>query len=390
MLKRSAAALAVLGLLVSPVHAADQIRIGFLSNLSGPFAVLGEEMQRGLDLALEHLGGKIGGLPTEIQRVDTKGKPDLAVEAVSRFVDRDRVQIVTGIILSNEFNAIGKQLNDKGVFVISGNSGTAMFSGKQCLPNIFVASFHNDTVGDAIGEYMSAQGIKSMVTLALNYQAGKDYVAGAKRAFKGKHISELYSDLDAVDFSSEIAQIRSANPEGLYIFLPARPGTAFLKQFAQAGLARKIRVFGVAVQADELNFSALGDVAVGLELGTYYTWSLDNPQNKKFVDSFSAKHGRLPTMFAAHQYDATMLIDSAVRAVGGKVEDQDAFRAALRKADFKSVKGRFSFNVNHYPIQNHYMVRVVKDEKGVLKHQMIATATVDQKDTHYTECDMKW
>jgi branched-chain amino acid transport system substrate-binding protein len=229
-----------------------------------------------------------------------------------------------------------------------------------------------------------------MATVGLNYQAGRDFVAGAKRMFKGKLLVEVYPDIDVIDFSSEIAQIRSAGPEGVYIFLPGRPGIAFLKQFVQAGLSKKMRVFGASVHADELNFSAIGDVATTLEMGAYWVWSLDNPQNKKFVDAFQKKHGRLPNFFAAHQYDTIHLIDSAVRAVGGRVENQDEFRAALRKADFKSVKGKYKFNVNHYPIQDQYIVGVEKAPNGVLRHKLLATATVDHKDPYYKECEMKW
>jgi branched-chain amino acid transport system substrate-binding protein len=93
---------------------------------------------------------------------------------------------------------------------------------------------------------------------------------------------------------------------------------------------------------------------------------------------------------AALQYDAVMLIDSAVRAVKGKVEDKDAFRAALRKADFPSVRGEFKFNVNHYPIQDHYIVRIAKDDEGVLMHQLVAKATEDHKDHYFAKCPMKW
>jgi branched-chain amino acid transport system substrate-binding protein len=389
MLKRSLAALAF-AFATSPSFAADQIRIGFITNLSGPLAAQGEELQRGLDLALEHLGGKVGGLPTEVFRADTRAKPDVAVTEVSRLVDRHHVQMVTGILMSNEFNAIGRQLNDQGIFVLSGNAGSSFYSGKGCLPNVFATAFHNDTAPQAVGQYMNSQNIKSMATVGLNYQAGRDFVGSVKRAFKGAHLVELYPDIDVVDFSSAIAQIRSANPEAVYIFLPGRPGIAFLKQFVQAGLDKKMRVFGASVHADELNFSAIGDVATMLEMGAYWVWSIDTPENKKFVDAFKKKHGRLPNFFAAHQYDAIMLIDGAVRAVNGKIEDTDAFRAALRNAEFKSIKGKYKFNVNHYPIQDLYIVGVDKGPEGVLRHKLLATAAVDQKDPYYKDCDMKW
>jgi branched-chain amino acid transport system substrate-binding protein len=393
VVRKLACALAALGLSVTPAFAADTIRIGVIISLTGPFAALGEDQMRGFDLAMEHLGGKIGGLPTEVTKVDSKTSPDVAVTEASRLVDRHQVQVVTGILESNVFNAIGKQLSDRGVFAISGNAGSAHYSGKECQPNVFVVSFHNDTVGEAVGEYMNKQGVKSLVTIGLNYQAGRDYVGGAKRKFKGQHLAELYPAIDTIDFSSEIAQLRSLNPEAVYIFLPGRPGTAFLRQFVQAGLDKKMRVTGGSFHADELNFAAVGDFAVraNLELATFgWHHSLDNPQSQKFVADYVKKHDRRPTFFAAHQYDAVMLIDSAVRAVNGRIEDKDAVRAALRKADFKSLKGKFKFGNNQYIIQDHYMVTVVRDEKGVPVHKVLGVATVDHQDSHHGECPMKW
>jgi branched-chain amino acid transport system substrate-binding protein len=393
MFARVAALVAACVLLVAPGRAADTIRLGFLVSLTGPFAALGEEQQRGFDLAIEHLGGRIGGLPTEIHRGDTKTSPDVAVTEASRVVDRNQVQIVTGILESNVFNAIGKQLSDRGVFVISGNAGSGAFAGKDCLPNLFVVSFQNDTQGEAIGRYMNDQGIKSMVAIGLNYQAGRDYLGGGKRTFRGRLLAELYPDINSIDFSAEIAQIRSLAPEAVYIFLPGRPGTAFLRQFVQAGLDRKLRVFGGSFQADELNFEAIGDFAAraNLELATFgWHAGIDNPENRKFIDAYTKKHNRRPTFFAAHQYDAVMLIDRAVRAVNGRVEDKDAFRAAIRKADFKSLRGKFKFNTNHYPIIDHYIVTVVRDDKGVPVHKLLGTASVDHKDPYHAECPMKW
>jgi branched-chain amino acid transport system substrate-binding protein len=364
--------------------------LGALISVTGAFAALGEEQMRGFDLAMEHLGGKIGGLPTEVYKADAKITPDVAVTEASRLVDRNNVQIITGILASNELNAIAKTLSDKGIFVVSGNAGSALFSGKECLPNLFVVSFHNDALAEAVGAYMTKQNIKTLFAVSLNYQAGRDYVAGMKRTYKGNLSTELYPEINTIDFSSEIAQIRAANPEAVYIFLPGRPGVTFVKQFAQAGLNKKMRLFGVGVQADELSFAALGDVALGMELGTMWTWALDNPQNRRFVDDFKKKHGRLPTFFASNQYDAVMLIDSAVRAVNGRVEDKDAFRAALRKADFKPVKGKFRFNNNHYPIQDHYIVGVEKDGQGGYRHKLLAKATEDHEDMFHAQCEMKW
>jgi branched-chain amino acid transport system substrate-binding protein len=321
---------------------------------------------------------------------DTKSRADEAVSEASRLVDRHNVQVITGILNSSEFNAIGKGLNDRGVFVVSGNAGSSMFAGAGCLPNIFVASFQNDTLSEALAAYMNEKGIKTLATVALNYQAGKDYTEGVKRLYKGKIVAELYPDFTAVDFSSEIAQIRSANPEALHMFMPGRGGVGFIKQFVQAGLNRKIQMIGSSLHADEMSFAALGDVAMTMQLGQVWAAPLDNPANQKFVTDFNKKHGRLPTYIAAGQYDAVMLIDSAVRAVKGEVENKDAFRAAMHKADFKSVKGYFKLNTNNYPILDHWILAVEKGPDGKLRQKVVAKASSAQEDPYAKDCPMKW
>jgi branched-chain amino acid transport system substrate-binding protein len=386
----------------SPALSADTIRIGFIVDVAGPFAALSEEMTRGFDLAIEHLGGKMGGIPVEVFKADSKNSPDVGVTEASRLMDRHQVQFVTGILLSNVFNAVGKQLADRGVFVISGNAGTSYYSGKDCHPNVFASAFHNDVLNEATALYMNEKGVKSMVTIGLNYQAGKDQIGGAVNKFKGKVLAQLWPDLQAMDFASEIAQIRSLSPEAVYLFLPGRPGIAFQKQFIQAGLDRRIRIFGGAFHSDELVYDALGEFATRakLELGTFgwhHGWGVKdgeypfmNPQNKRLVDGYVKKFNRRPTFFVSHNYDAVMLIDSAVRAVKGNVEDKDAVRAALRKADFKSTKGKFKFNTNHYPIQDHYIVTTVKDEKGVPVQKILGYATKDHADSYAKDCPMRW
>ena len=389
MLARFATAFAVTALLAGQASAADPVRLGFITSLSGPFAAIGEELQYGFDLAMEHIGGKLGGQATQVERGDTKSRADQAVSEASRLADRHNVQIITGILNSSEFNAIGKQLNDRGVFVVSGNAGSSMFAGSGCLPNIFVASFQNDTLSEALGRYMNDKGIKTLATIALNYQAGKDYTEGVKRLYKGKHVAELYPEFDAVDFSSEIAQIRSANPEALHMFMPGRGGVAFTKQFVQSGLNRRIQMIGSSLHADELSFAALGDVSMTMQLGQVWAAPLDNPANKRFVADFDKKYGRLPTYIAAGQYDAVMLIDSAVRAVKGDVANKDAFRAAMSKADFQSVKGYFKLNNNHYPILDHYILGVEKGPDGKLRHKILAKASSAQEDPYAKDCPMK-
>jgi branched-chain amino acid transport system substrate-binding protein len=371
-------------------QAADQVKLGFMTPLSGPISPAGNEAKRGADLALEELGNKLGGLPVKLTVVDDKTNPAEAVQGASKLIDEAKVDFVTGFSGSNTMIPVWKTFSDAGVFAISALAGPLQFAGKECVPNGFVASFSNDDWPAAIGKYMSDKGIKNAFFVGADYQAGYEHVGAAIRYFKGKAIGPVYTPLTQLDFAPEMARIRAEKPDAVFAFLVGAGGVAFVKQYAQAGLKGQIPFYSEDPVANPLTFPAQGDAAVGIIMSTNWTADLDNAANKKFVSSFVAKYNREPATFAALAYDSVKLIDAAVRDVGGKVENKDAVRAALRKANFQSVRGPFKFNNNHYPIQNLYIMESKKDDKGVLKAVLKDTAERDWQDPYHQECAMKW
>jgi branched-chain amino acid transport system substrate-binding protein len=370
-------------------QAADQVKLGFMTALSGPISPAGNEAKRGADLALEELGNKLGGLPVKYTVVDDKTNPAEAVQGASKLIDEAKVDFVTGFSGSNTMIPVWKTFSDAGVFAIGALAGPLQFAGKECVPNGFVASFSNDDWPAAIGKYMSEKGVKSAFFLGADYQAGYEHVGAAMRYFKGKAIGPVYTPLTQLDFAPEIARIRAEKPDAVFAFLVGAGGVAFVKQYAQAGLKGQIPLYSEDPVANPLTFPAQGDAAVGIIMSTNWTADLDNAANKKFVSSFVAKYNREPATFAALAYDSVKLIDAAVRDVGGKIENKDAIRAALQKANFQSVRGPFKFNNNHYPIQNLYVMEAKKDDKGVIKAVLKDTAERDWQDPYHQECPMK-
>ena len=370
-------------------QAADQIKLGLMTPLSGPISPAGAETKRGVDLALEELGNKLGGLPVKYTVVDDKTNPAEAVQGASKLIDDAKVDFVTGFSSSNTMIPVWKTFNDAGVFAIGALAGPLQFAGKDCVQNGFVVSFSNDDWPAAVGKYMSDKGVKSAFFVGADYQAGYEHVGAAMKYFKGKAIGPVYTPLTQLDFAPEMARIRAEKPDAVFAFLVGAGGVAFVKQFAQAGLQNQIPFYTEDPVANPLTFPAQGDAAVGLIMGTNWTADLDNPANKKFVAAFTAKYNRLPATFAALGYDSVKLIDSAVKEVGGKIENKDAVRAALRKANFQSVRGSFKFNNNHFPIQDLYIMEVKKDEKGTLKAVLKDTAVKDWQDPYHQECPMK-
>jgi branched-chain amino acid transport system substrate-binding protein len=390
MLKRMVLAGAMMAGVVTQTQAAEPVKLGFMAGLSGVFAIVGTEMQRGLDLALAELGGKLGGVPVTVYAVDDKTSPPEGVQLASKLMDQDKIDLLTGMMASNVVIAVEKSFTDAGVIVVSALAGPQQFAGKECNPNAFFTSFENEDWDAALGRYMTDKGIKSAYFMGADYQAGWEKLAGAIRAYKGKAIGPFFTPLNQLDFSAELAQIRAAKPEAVFVFYPGALGIAFLKQYAQAGLQGEIPVYSEDTMASELSFPAEGDAALGVIQSSSWSAELDNPANRKFVAGFVAKYGRKPSVFAALQYDAVKLIDSAVAAVHGNVADKDGLRAALRRADFQSVRGPFRFNNNQFPIQNTYITKVVKGADGALRLALTGTAVTDGQDNYHQECPMKW
>ncbi|MGE0735431.1 MAG: ABC transporter substrate-binding protein [Alphaproteobacteria bacterium] len=386
----SVAALALLASVQPQAQAqvTEEFRLGLLVILSGPLAVIGNEHKRGAEIALEHLGGKIAGRPTKLLEGDSKANPDVAVQQASKLIDKDKIHMVTGLDVSNVLMATVGPFTKAGIFVIGANAGPSPLAGKGCNPDFFGVGFQNDTWSGSMGTYMTNAGIKSAYFLGMDYQAGWDHVGAAEKNFKGKVLGKVFTPLAQLDFAAEIAKVREAKPEALFIFYVGGAGINFVKQFAQSGLNKTIKLMGPSAIADPLLFDAQGDAALGITVNGPWNPQMDNPESKKFVATYVAQNKREPTAYAAQQYDAIMLIDSAMKTVGGDHTKRDALRAAFLKADFKSVRGKFKFNANHFPTQDFWVQRVEKNAQGKLYHKLIGIAAADVTDPYLPECKM--
>jgi branched-chain amino acid transport system substrate-binding protein len=366
----------------------EKLKVGVIATLSGPPAVLGQQLRNGFNLAVKDLNGKLGGRDVEVIVVDDELKPDLAVNKVKALVDRDKVDFVVGPIFSNILAAIMKPVTEGGAILISPNAGTSNFAGKECNPNFFVTSYQNDQVFAVSGKHAQDTGIKKAFLMAPNYQAGKDALAGFKAFFKGDIADEVYVPLNQLDFSAELAKIAAAKPDAVYVFLPGGMGVNFVKQFRQAGLANNI-TFLSAFTVDESTLPAQQDAALGFFGGANWAPDLDNPQNKRFVAAYEKEFGAVPATYAFQAYDAALLIDSAMRQVQGNVANREALRAAMMKAEFTSLRGGFKFNTNHYPIQDFYLVKVAKRADGKFETQIVKKVFENYADPHAKDCAMK-
>jgi branched-chain amino acid transport system substrate-binding protein len=363
------------------------VKIGMVTTLTTKAGYLGEDIRDGFMLAMELGGGKLGGVDVELMVDDDGRKPGKGLEIAERYIKRDKVKIMTGIVFSNVAMAVVPKVVKDDVFYISPNAGPSALAGKGCHKNYFNAAWQNDNLHEVMGQHLSDTNFKSAYILAPNYPAGKDALAGFKRFYKGKIAGEVYTKLGQSDYAAELANLRAAKPDAVFFFLPGGMGINFLKQYSQAGLNQSIPVFGPAFSFDARILKAVGDAAVGVLNGSQWNYDLDNAANKTFVAAFKTKYDRMPTLYASQGYDTANLIASALKATGGDPSNMDAFRKALEKADFDSVRGNFRFGSNHHPVQDIYVREVVKDASGI--HNMtLKKVFSDHVDAYAGQCSL--
>jgi branched-chain amino acid transport system substrate-binding protein len=370
-----------------PGLAADKLTIGLMTTLSGPGAVVGNEIRDGMYLALDHLNNRVGGLPTTVIVADDSQKIEVATELANKFIRTDKVDVAMGFSFSNLMLAIHPILTQSETVVISSNPGPSQLAGKECSKYFFSTSWQGDSFAEAMGAYLTKKGVKNIYLMAPNYAAGRDVLAGFKRFYKGSIAGEVYTGLNQLDFAAELAQLRAANPSAVFAFYPGGLGINFVRQYSQAGLKDRFPLY-TSYTIDNTTLRGIGDDAIGLIRTSFWDEDSNNPVNKRFVADFEKRFGRTPADYAGQAYDTLMLLDGAIREIKGRIEDKPAFLAALKKANFKSMRGNFRFNNNNFPIQDYFVGRVVK-EGGRLRIRTDETVLKDHGDAYASQCPLR-
>jgi branched-chain amino acid transport system substrate-binding protein len=381
----------LLALAVSPALAQQQsVKIGFISTFSGPAAAIGNDMRNAFELALDHHGRKIGGLPVEVIYEDDQIKPEVGVQKTQKLIESDKVDFIVGYIWSNVLLASLKPIVDSKTVTVVTNAGPSQLAGELCSQYVFSTSWQNDQTPQAMGEYMNQKGVKSVFLIGPNYAAGKDMLAGVASTFKGQVLGqELTRWPDQLDFSAELSKARAAKPDAVFVFYPGAAGVQFLTQYAQSGLKGQIPLY-TAFTIDELSLPRQKDLALSVPGAQEWVNDLPNEANKKFVADFKTKYKSSPSFYGAQSYDAVGLLNSAVAAVKGDLTKKDAMRDEMRKANFKSVRGNFKYGNNHIPIQNFYLQDAVKDASGDYVLKTVATIVENSQDRFHDKCPMKF
>jgi branched-chain amino acid transport system substrate-binding protein len=368
--------------------AQEPLKIGMITTLSGPGGYLGQDIRDAFNLAVEMQGGKLGGTPVQVLVEDDALKPGQGKQIADKFMKTEKIKLLTGIVFSNVALAVVPDVLDNDGIYVSPNAGPSTLAGKECNANYYVVSWQNDSLHESAGQNANNLGYKKAFILAPNYQAGKDALEGFKRTFKGEIVGEVFTRLDQTDFAPEMAQIRAAKPDVVFQFHPGGAGIAFLRQYQQAGLVEAVPMVVPSPSMDAVTLQAVGAPALGLNVSAQWNSDFDNPANKEFVAAWTKKYNRPITYYASQGYDTALAIGAALKGTGGKIDDAAAFRTAMLKADFKSVRGNFKFGRNQHPIQDWYSMRVEKDDAGVLAIRTKGKISSDQGDFYAKDCKL--
>lgn len=365
-----------------------QVKIGFLGTTSGPSADVGKDQLDGFNLGLELLGGKLGGVSATVIKEDDQQKPEVALQGLSKLLDKEKVDIVTGLTFANILMALQPKISATEVPFIGSVAGPSPTAGAMCKPNLFVTSWQSDAPAEAMGKYMDDKGIKKIATLTANFVGGKDKISGFKRFYKGEITDEIYTSLTQMDYSAEITQLNAKKPDAVFAFYPGSLGVTFVRQYQQSGLQSSVPLHAVST-IEGSTVEAMGTAVNGSFIADTWSPSMQNPESKKFVAAFEKKYGRTPSAYAAFSYDAALLLDAAMKSTKGNYADKAALNKAIADAQFKSVRGQFRFGKNNYPVQNYHIFQVTKTAKGADYKTVSEGVLKAHVDAYASQCSIK-
>jgi branched-chain amino acid transport system substrate-binding protein len=383
---RTACCIAALALSFG-IAGAQEIRIGFVNTSTGGGAVIGDPLRKGWDLALDHLKGKFGGLDGKVVYGDDQMKPDVAITVVDRMLGQDKVHFVVGPAWTNLMLAVKDRVLSSTAILVSTVSGPSQLAGSGCSPYFFAVAWQSDQIPEATAQMLNDDKVDNVYVLAPNYQAGRDVVRGFQRVYKGRIVDQNYFQLGLSDFQAEISAIRAKAPAALAVFAPGGMGIAFMKQWATSGLQDKVKLYTMYV-IDHVTLASIGDAANGSVFAFHWNAEGASPATKDFVRAYQAKYNAVPSIYAMQAYDAALLIDGGVKAVGGKLDDRNALVAAMRKAPFTSVRGAFAFGNNQFPVQDFFEFAVAPGPGGSATIKTGKTIFKSYADPYHKDCKM--
>lgn len=363
---------AVSVLLAGP-SSAREYRVGLLLPYSGVYAALGEEIEAGFRLGLEHFGDVLGEDTVTVLKEDTEVKPPVGLVKTKKLVLQDRVDVLAGIVSSGVLAAVRDFVHSAKVPLVVANAGNVEATGPKCSRYIVRVSFSNAQIARPMGRYMAETGIRTAVAMAPDYAAGHQHVEAMQAAFEsggGRMLAAIYTPFGRTqDFAPYLTQAQATGAEALFAFYAGSEAIAFIKQYAAFGLGGTLPLYAAGYLNSRLTLDAIGDAAVGSINSLHYVTTLDTPENRRFQQAFRERHGRIASEYAVQGYDAAHLI---VEALARSKGDPEAFVDAAREVRFASPRGPWYIDpATNNIVQNIYIYEIVKDVTGQLVEKIL-------------------
>jgi branched-chain amino acid transport system substrate-binding protein len=364
--------------LCAPGGAAAQsaIKIGFISPLTGAIAAAGKDMYSGCELYWQESGWQMAGRKVEVILEDNEGNPAIALTKLRKLVESDRVHMVAGVILSNVAYALVPFIESQEIPTMypinSADDLTQRKRPKWLIRTGFSAGGNMHPFGEYAAKVL---GYKKIVTVGLDYAFGWETVGGFHKSFEdngGQIVQKLWVPLNVQDYSPYLTQIKK-DADAVFVVALGRWTLLFAQQYAASGLRGRLPLIAGGTYTDEHVLPQLGDESVGVVSAHHYSASLDTPANRRFRAAFEKAYNRIPSFYSENCYTGARIINEAVRAIGGKVEDRPALMAALRKVAITDApRGPVEMDPYGNPTQNIY-IRKVERVGGKLQNTVIYT-----------------
>ena len=364
------------------------IKIGFITSLTGVAAQAAKDMVNGLTMYLDETGYQMSGRKVELIVEDDQGRPDTALAKLRKVVEHDQVHLVAGILFGHLGYAVAPKIDEykiPGMITVAASDDlTQRLKYRWVVRTGWASSQPSHPFGEYAAKTLK---YKKVAVVASDYAFAWEVVGGFQKTFEesgGQVVQKLWVPLGAMDLSPYIARLKR-DADAVFTMVAGASTIQFFKQYQDAGLTGKIPLIGGGPAVDEALLPQMGDEALGVMTPLIYSAALDTPANRKFVKDYRAKFGKVPSYFSETNYTSGRWISEAVKAVEGKVEDREAFLAALKKVQIPdALRGPVKLDANGNPIQNVYFRKVERNKDGELQNTVIVTINAVSQFWKYT------
>jgi branched-chain amino acid transport system substrate-binding protein len=354
-----------------PAQAQETIKVGIIAAFSGPFASFGAEIEGGIKAYLKQHGDTVAGKKIELISKDTTGPaPEIAKRLAQELVVRDKVDFLVGFGLTPEALAVAPIATEAKKPMIIMNAATSIITTKS--PYIARVSMTLPQVTAPMATWAVKNGLKQVYTLVSDYGPGIDAETEFKKTFTaagGQIVDSVRVPLKNPDFSPYIQRIKDAKPEAVFVFVPAGDqGTAFIKSFAERGLAQAgIKVIATGDLTEDYQIETMGDAALNIVTTHHYSAAHESAENKAFLQAFREVNGTKmrANFMAVGGYDGMAAIYEVAKKLGGKI-DGDKAMEVLKGMKIASPRGPIMIDPETRDVVQTVYVRRVQKVNGQL------------------------